>query len=254
MTRSRTWVASMPALNPRQSAISWLAGFLRTSVPRQISTGTSDVEIRNRSSSSCTSASRSRSRYQVRVPVAREELLDPQRPGRVVRADQDHVAQASCDQLHAAQDEGAHQDLAQLGVALDETRQSIARQLDQLAAFPHPRLDQGPAARDHVHLAGELARAVDGDQRLAAHGGPDDLDAAADHDEEGHRFVPGVDQHLARLRHPAAAVGGNPRDLRGRQRGEDPVRAGGRRLQRRLSVAHGHRRASRTTTSASVRA
>ena len=55
-----------------------------------------------------------------RVAVAREEFLHPQRAGAVRRAEHDNVAEAVGDQLDAPEDEGAHEDLAQLGVGLNE--------------------------------------------------------------------------------------------------------------------------------------
>ena len=57
-----------------------------------------------------------------RMAVARQELLDPQRAGAVRRADHDDVAEVARDQLEAAKDERAHQDLAQLGVGLHQAR------------------------------------------------------------------------------------------------------------------------------------
>ena len=51
------------------------------------------------------------------------------------RADQHDVAEAVGDQLDAAQDERAHQDLAQLGVGLHQRQQVAAIELDHLAGF-----------------------------------------------------------------------------------------------------------------------
>jgi hypothetical protein len=56
----------------------------------------------------------------VRVGVAREELLEPQRAGRVCRADERRVAEAARDEHHAAQDERPHEQITDLGILLNE--------------------------------------------------------------------------------------------------------------------------------------
>jgi hypothetical protein len=55
-----------------------------------------------------------------RLPVAAEELPDVLRAPRVARAQEDQLVVLFRHQRHASQDEGAHEDLAELGVALDE--------------------------------------------------------------------------------------------------------------------------------------
>ena len=79
----------------------------------------------------------------VRMAVARQELLHPQRAGAMRRADHDDVAEAARDQLDAAQDERPHEDLAQLGVGLHQREQLLAIEFDHLAGLgdvrPHQR-------------------------------------------------------------------------------------------------------------------
>ena len=79
------------------------------------------------------------------MAVAREELPDPQRAGGVIRADEHDVAEPARDQLDAAQDERAHQDLAELGVGLHERQQLVAIELDHFARPRGPV--RGPATR-----------------------------------------------------------------------------------------------------------
>ena len=128
-----------------------------------------------------------------RVAVAREELLDAQRARGVRRADQHDVADAVRDQLDAAEDERAHQDLAQLGVGLHQASSCSRVELDR----PRPARwrARAPASggRDHVRLAGELARPVHGHQRVAQAGRPDDLDLSGSDDEERDGWVAGLD-------------------------------------------------------------
>ena len=56
----------------------------------------------------------------VRMSVARQESSNPQRIRAMFRPGDDDVAEAVCDQFHSSQDEGAHQDAAEFGIALDQ--------------------------------------------------------------------------------------------------------------------------------------
>ena len=69
------------------------------------------------------------------------------------RADHDDVAQIARDQLEAAQDERAHQDLAQLRVGLDEREQLLAIELDHFAGLADAQARERAAAADHVGFA-----------------------------------------------------------------------------------------------------
>jgi hypothetical protein len=69
------------------------------------------------------------------------------------------VAIAACDQLDAAEDERSHEDVAQLGIGLDEPEQLFAIELDHLARFNRANPRQGSAAGPHGAFAGELAGA-----------------------------------------------------------------------------------------------
>ena len=97
------------------------------------------------------------------MAVARQELLDAQRSRAMVRADEHDVAEAVRDQLHPAQDEGAHDDLAQLAVGLHQRQQVLAIQLDHFTRCTDACPDQRAPAGEHVDLAGELARSMDRD-------------------------------------------------------------------------------------------
>ena len=72
-------------------------------------------------------------------------------PASGVEPDQHDVAEPARDQLHAAQDEGAHQDLAQLAVGLHQRQQLLAVQLDHLARLRCTRAaNERAAAGEHV--------------------------------------------------------------------------------------------------------
>jgi hypothetical protein len=91
-----------------------------------------------------------------RVAIARQELLDAERAGRVRRANQHDVTRAAGDQLDAAKDERPHEDLAQLGIRLDESEQLFASELDHLARRGGPNPGQVRATGQHRAFAGEL--------------------------------------------------------------------------------------------------
>ena len=60
-----------------------------------------------------------------RMAVPRQEFAGAKRPGAVRRSDDDDVAEVAGNQSQAAQDERPHQDLAQLGVGLDQGEQLL---------------------------------------------------------------------------------------------------------------------------------
>src|SRR6187399_2978352 len=69
------------------------------------------------------------------VAVSRQELLYMQSIRRMGRPDEHHVADAACDQLGAAENRCAPEEIAQLAVRLDERQQFVPSDLDDLARF-----------------------------------------------------------------------------------------------------------------------
>ena len=104
----------------------------------------------------------------MRIAVAREEALDAQRVGGMHAADQDRAAAGVLDHADAAQDERAQDDLADIGFGADHPAESGARYADRSARFRRARPDQHLALVEQVELAGELVRAVRGDDDLVA--------------------------------------------------------------------------------------
>ena len=156
----------------------------------------------------------------VRMSVARQELLDAERARAMARPHEHDVSQPLRDQLHPAEDEGPHDDLAQLAVGLHERQELLAIQLDHLARLAGARPEKRAAPGEHVDLAAELTRSVQGDERFGGSGRPDDLDLTGGHDEERHDLVARLDEHLPALDLALAPVGVDARDLRRRQRRE----------------------------------
>jgi hypothetical protein len=103
----------------------------------------------------------------------------------VTGADQHHPALRIAHQPHTAQDEGAHDDLADVRLGLDQPGEATARHTDDAAVLAGDAADQDLAIVEQVELAGELARAMDVDDALlAACARVRDLDRAFDDDEE----------------------------------------------------------------------
>ena len=85
----------------------------------------------------------------------------------------------------------------------------LAIQLDHFARLADARPDERAATREHVDLAGELARPMDGDERLGGAGRPDDLDLAAVTTKNGNEPSPASTSTSPRGSHavrPCAAM------------------------------------------------
>ena len=161
--------------------------------------------------------------------VASEKLLDPQRAGTVDRADHDDVAESLGQELDAPQDEGAHEDLAQLGVRLDEGQQARVVQLDDFAGLAHPRLHERRPPGQQVDLPGELSRPERPQQDGGLGRRLDDLDLAFGDQEKRCAGVAYVVQDLTGPGRPQFSVGCDLRPQLRRQCRKDLLDAGGRR-------------------------
>src|SRR6185295_18522181 len=150
------------------------------------------------------------------------------------RTDERNIPEPVSNQLHAAKDEGPHQNFAELGVGLHEGQQTFAIQLDDFARLRGPRADQRTPARDHGGFAGELPGSMDDDEALGGAGWAHDEDLATFDHEERDDLVTGLDEHFPALDRTHTAVSGDPRDLRGGQRRKYVV--GARRVNRRWNL------------------
>ena len=119
-----------------------------------------------------------------------------------------------------AQDERAHQELAQLGVGLEERSQ--ARVLDAEDAQPPLRAaaHERAAVGEHGHLAGELVHVVNGDRLLGRSPGMNDLELALEDDVERDVAVALLEDDVAVLESLLDAERGHARHLLGRERRE----------------------------------
>src|SRR5262249_45927508 len=153
----------------------------------------------------------------IRMPVAHQELLDAQGPGGIPGPDQHGIAEAMLDERQAAEQEGAHEDLAELAVDLHERPEALAIELDHLSGFGRADVAERGATREHGDLAGELARGKNRDEFLSLAARTDELEATGGDDEEAFGLSPGFLEHFTLLNRANAAVRRDARDLLRRQ-------------------------------------
>src|SRR5204862_227780 len=134
----------------------------------------------------------------MRVGVPAQELLQAQGVGAVRRTDDDDAAVHVADQADAAQDERAHDDLADVGLARDEAAEVRALDAQQPARLAGAGADENLPIVEEVELARELALAQDDEDlalvATAAHDGvlvaqDDQLDAGLGQDRTGYRRI-----------------------------------------------------------------
>jgi hypothetical protein len=131
----------------------------------------------------------------------------------VLRPKQYGVTGTSCHQLHAAQDERAHQDSADLGIDLDKRGDLRALELHHIASGAHAHLKQRASTGNHVRFAGELPWTVAHYQLLVDPFTPNDVELTVDDDERRDILVACLDKDLAGFDLSAAAVRRDSGDL-----------------------------------------
>ena len=149
----------------------------------------------------------------IRMVVAREELAQAQRVRRVARADQRHLALCGVDQPHAPQDEGAHDDLGQLGIGLHQRAQLGLADRQHLPRLNHADAREAGQAAQGGELAGEIARKELGQRLLASRAGNENLELARQHHQHLAVALAGLHQRLAGARLQALAARLEARDL-----------------------------------------
>ena len=154
--------------------------------------------------------------YALRVRNSRSA----QRIGRMARPQQHGVALSRRHQPHAAQDESAHEDLAQLGVGLDHVAQALFVDREDRAALANADAREPGDSAQRAHLSGELARRQNGHQLLAAHSGKLDLEASGEDHHETVVTLARLDQYLTGTRLDALTMRLEARDLRRRELGK----------------------------------
>ena len=111
---------------------------------------------------------------------------------------QHDISQPVRNQLHAAEDERPHDDLAELAVGLHERQQAFAIELDHFAGLDRPCPHERAAAGEHVGFAGELARSVCDDHCVSSPcRWPDDFHLTFRDHEKRDDGLTDVEEHLA---------------------------------------------------------
>src|SRR2546421_1119381 len=135
-------------------------------------------------------------------------------------ADEAHAAIAWGTGAAPPQDEGAHEDFAELEVPLHESAQMLAIDDDDRSVAESPAANEGATRGQHVDLAREFPGTVDRDLLFAAVDRAHDLDGPFDDHEEAGVLLPNLEQHLAGAHAASLAHTGDPAELRRRQLGE----------------------------------
>jgi hypothetical protein len=156
----------------------------------------------------------------VRVGIAREEFAQPERVRRVPRPEQHHLALPGRHESHAAENEGAHHDFAQLGVDLNDVAQVRFVYRQDRAGLAHANAGESGDTAQGADLPRKVARAEHIEHDLAAQSRQRDLEAAGEDDQEPVVAPPGFCEHLAHLRLEPLAVRLQARDLRARELGK----------------------------------
>ena len=151
------------------------------------------------------------------VTVARQEFAQPQGAGRVARAEQHRLALSRRDQPHAAQDEGAHEHFADLGVGLHDVAQACLADRQDLPGLAHADAGEAGNAMQRAHLAGEIARLQHGHDFFSAHAGECYFQAAGEHDHHVVMALARLDQHVTGICAHVLAVRLEAGELRRRE-------------------------------------
>src|SRR5206468_886785 len=114
------------------------------------------------------------------------------------RAQEDDVSVTARNQLNAAENECAHEDVAQFAVGLHEHQQLFALNLNHLAGLACTYSHQSPAAGQHAGFTSELARTKRSDD-MFARVGPDNFELTTLDDEEPRVCRSGFDQDFTML-------------------------------------------------------
>ena len=101
----------------------------------------------------------------VRIAVAGEESLQPDHAARIRRADQHRAADAALDQADPAQDQRAHDALAEIGFLDQQRAQALRRDQQRFDVAFRAAIDQRDAAGELAELSEELSRPLIDDRR-----------------------------------------------------------------------------------------
>ena len=139
-----------------------------------------------------------------------------------MRGPQDHgVTQPTCNQGGPAEHERAHQDIAQVGIVLNDREQMLAIDLDHFAGHQGADANEARAPGKGAHLARELPRTEDCDEIGLPEAGADRFQLARRHDKDSGALPSHLEEYLVLHYGTAAAMSGDPAQLLRRDRGNN---------------------------------
>src|SRR5262249_17480285 len=144
----------------------------------------------------------------IRVVIACQKFFDAERARRMSRAEHHGISVATGNQLHAPENERAHDNLAQLAVGLHESQQLFPLELDQFAGFPHVYLNHCPAPGQRTGFPCELARTKSRDKLFVSPRRANNLQTPSSDDEETRILRAGFDKDVANLNRKDVAMAG----------------------------------------------
>jgi hypothetical protein len=124
-------------------------------------------------------------------------------------------------QLNPTKNESTHHDLAEFGIGLHQGHQLLTIHLDRLTRLGDTHSKESPSAGEHVDLARELTRAVDGDHGLSPAQWVHNFDLAGDNHKARDGAVSLFYEHLATLHQTHVPVRFHATNLGRRQFGKD---------------------------------
>src|SRR5437868_2450476 len=133
-------------------------------------------------------------------------------------SDQHRVPDTVSDQFKTPENEGAHDDLAELNVGLYELLQSMTIKLDHLTRLAHSTAHERTTTGEHVEFSGKASRSMSGDQHIALRIRLDDFDLSGNNNEEARPHLTLLDQQVAGTDWIPLPCSGNSSDLRRRKR------------------------------------
>ena len=147
------------------------------------------------------------------MAVAHQKLFDSKRTGGMCRSEEHDVTHTGRHQLNPAEDERAQQDLAELGIGLQQRQHLLPIELDHLARLGDAQPQDDGATRERVDLARELPRAENGDKGFGPGPKADDFELTGDNHKEGDGAVSRFVEYGAGLNRAHLPVLGNATNL-----------------------------------------
>ena len=174
----------------------------------------------------------------MRNAVAGEEALQADDAAGILRPDQHRTADPALDQADPAQDQRAHDALAEIGFGDQQRAQPLRRNQKCFDVAFGMAVDQRDAARELADLGEKLSRPlVDHRRDVAEAVALGDRNMAGQHHEHAGSGLAGLEQHFAVLVVAHLAEPAHARDLLRRQRREGLLQAGKRAFSKALPSA-----------------